>query len=561
MQPLRAWRRAPWLGDLGPTLSLSPEGMRDWAAWAFGSGPLPMRLATDRGRRMVFASAGGRVVHAAGRGIEEATRAALAALGPAPRSGAVKLDLVERVVPASVADGSALERSLYGLAFDGASGLAFLPEELVARTLVDSQGRLRMGNLERYVREDLGGDLPRDLGGRERFRFAVSGAAWDGARARPLYRGHRVVEAPDVRTLVESAALAGTYLARAVGADGRFVYSYRPKTDEAGAGYNIVRHAGSIWSMLELHRVTGDEALLEAATRALACLEGAVRPGKTRAGAEPCIVEDGLTKLGGNALAALALVEHCRATGDATRLPLVRGLGRWILAAQDSSGRFAVHKRSHPRSEIVPFESEYYPGEALLALLRIAALDADPAWLDAAEAGARWLIEVRDAAVPDAALIHDHWLLIALDELHAQRPDPLLARHALRIARVIVRAQRRFSPHRDQVGSFGQPPRSTPTATRMEGLCAALSLARRIGARDDAAQIRAALGRGVAFLLGLQFRPESALHLRERERCLGGFKRSLTHWEIRIDYVQHAISALLGMARLLSEEADDRRPE
>ena len=59
----------------------------------------------------------------------------------------------------------------------------------------------------------------------------------------------------------------------------------------------------------------------------------------------------------------------------------------------------------------------------------------------------------------------------------------------------------------------------------------------------------------IAFQMQTQFHPESVLYLRDPERALGGFHRSLTIFEIRIDYVQHNISSLLCAHRLLGNNS------
>jgi hypothetical protein len=43
------------------------------------------------------------------------------------------------------------------------------------------------------------------------------------------------------------------------------------------------------------------------------------------------------------------------------------------------------------------------------------------------------------------------------------------------------------------------------------------------------------------------------MYLPNPPRALGGFHTSLTDYEIRIDYVQHNISSLLGLYRALGE--------
>ena len=61
------------------------------------------------------------------------------------------------------------------------------------------------------------------------------------------------------------------------------------------------------------------------------------------------------------------------------------------------------------------------------------------------------------------------------------------------------------------------------------------------------------MARAVEFQLGTQIGPPRALFLPDSQRVLGGFARSLTNFEIRIDYVQHNISALLDYAAILKQ--------
>ncbi len=129
-------------------------------------------------------------------------------------------------------------------------------------------------------------------------------------------------------------------------------------------------------------------------------------------------------------------------------------------------------------------------------------------------------------------------------------------------------------PEPDWAGGFYLPPRSAPTSTRMEGLIAitdllaALPLRGVFAASADPSRVgllaesphsttttaltdvEDTLCSAADYLLGTQFRPGSALFLAEPERVLGAFRRSLTNFQLRIDTSQHAISALLGLARL-----------
>ncbi len=582
--PAVAESAPPWFDRLIDVEPLPPAAEQELARVVSSSflepaspQPLPPILRQDRTPRMIFASysdgrSPARVVRGAGQGARAAIKRLLEQRGEAPPARWVKVDVVRDVVrETGLAPDRPLNlpRSLFGLAFEPGVGAAFLPGELVAQTLVDSSQQLRLKKIAARLdtvsqAEALGrAAVSRAL---DVYRFATSSYFSDGTEIVPLYRGHRRFEELTPELLLEAARRGGEYLTRAVGADGRFVYSYRPKTDEQRDKYNILRHAGTIYSMIELYEVTGDKRLLAAAERAIAYIGRTVKPcpgdAEIDAGAL-CVVEKGFVKLGGNALAIIALVKHAEVTGSGAHLPLIERLGLWILATQSEAGEFVAHKVHQATGKLDDHVSQYYPGEALLALLRGSQLRntlhnstmGGDRWLDAAARGARWLIEVRDRRVPDARLNHDHWLLYALNELHRRQPEPLYRAHAERTTGAILRLQNRRPPYPDWHGSYYHPPRSTPTATRSEGLAAAYLLQRDFGEKGEAAPLLEGLELGVRFQLGTQFGPESVLYLPDPRQPLGGFRRSLNNYEIRIDYVQHNISALLLLRRILLEQA------
>lgn len=568
---------AVWFEDLAHAKPLAAAAREELArhltelglAAGERSAELSPSLAGDREPRMIFLSLGdgetrARVLRAAARGVAAATERlrdelrALAADGFEPR--AVRVDLVTEVrrQRARSDQALALDRSLFGLAFERQVGLAFLADEVVTYTLIDSDQQLRWRNVAKRpeaaaARPRL--DRLRESAGAPVFRFATASYFSDGSAPVALYRGHRSFADLAPEQLLRHAELGGRYLVSSLASDGRFVYSYLPKTGEVKKKYNALRHCGTVYAMLELYEVTGDRELLAAAERALGYLERELlRRCRVGAAETACVVERGWVKLGGNALAMLALAKHAAVTGDKRHLGTIDDLGRWILLSQGEDGEFEIHKQSYPGGEVSEFVSDYYPGEALLALVRRP--EPDAAWLDAAERGARWLIEVRDRGLPAAALKHDHWLLYALRELHRLRPDPSYLEHASRIAAAILDRQRQEKPEfPDWLGSYYRPPRSTPTATRSEGLGAAYLMLRDGGRAKRAAALLDGLELGVGFQLQTQFLPETVLFLDDPARALGGFRRSLTNYEIRIDYVQHNISSLLLLRRILLADA------
>ncbi len=361
-------------------------------------------------------------------------------------------------------------------------------------------------------------------------------------------------EAGDVsaRDVERAILLAGEYLKNAVKEDGSFVYEYFPRTNQVNSQYNMLRHAGTLCAMAEIYELTGDKSLLAGIQKAVLFLLGTLKPG--RIGEQEVLValDDGHVKLGANALAILALVKFMDATGSRDELETVRKLARWILLTQSPQGRFLIHKQDFVTRKISDFESAYYPGEAVYALSVLYRLDPDERWLDAAEKAANYLIYVRDGGKTIFGLSHDHWLLYGLNALYRQRPRKAYYEHALKIAEAVLSAQNREA-HHEAAGSFDASARSMPAAARVEGLCAAYQLARDFGTAQERERIVGAIFRGAGFLLKNQVTEELARKKKWSRRAVGGFLESPRTPAIRIDGVQHNVSALLGAYRVLRE--------
>ncbi len=527
--------------------------------------PVPAALRSDTRPRIVFLSASddqsaARVARGAGHGWNAAVTEAIEGLrrqGVTDSAPTWKLDVVRDVGPRFEVRTNArrkmpFERSLCGVALE--SGYAALPEEVVARTVINSDGILRPKNIVKHLRAT-GRSVPESLraGGTLAVRsFRTESYGMHGDDVFALYRGHRAEADTTPHGLLVSARLGGEYLKRAVGSDGVFVYSYLPKTNTNKTSYNMVRHAGTVYAMLDLWETTHDEALLEAAEAALAHLLRWVQPYGEEADRAACLAYRGKVKLGGVALTAVALAEHCTVTKSDRHLELARRLCRYIELSQLGDGSF-THQRAHPTFDALPFVSEYYPGEAILALTRVHAVDGDERWLDVAARNARYLITVRDKGVPTRKLIHDHWLLYALNDLHRARPNSIYLEHAMRIAEAILGRNRTKPMFPDWLGSYYSPPRSTPSATRTEGLTAAYALARDFGRVEFAESILAGIERTARFQIHNQLRPVRAMYLPDPEWTIGGFTHGLENFEVRIDFVQHNVSALLAYHRILAQ--------
>lgn len=342
----------------------------------------------------------------------------------------------------------------------------------------------------------------------------------------------------------QAAQLAGEYIVRMTGEEGKYVYEFDPATGEDLGGYNILRHGGTIYALLEWYKVSGDGEALMAAQRAIAYLFERVIPCPNMEDAL-CVIERNEIKLGGNGLALLALATYEQATGDDQYRETAEQLAEWIVGVQNEAGDFTIHKMDM-EGRPDDFRSEYYPGEAMYGLMRLYELDQNETWLEAVQQGSTHIIASRkDTYFKN--LPADHWLLYALNELHKVDPDERYALFAERTAWQIILSQVRAGVARPEfTGGFYDPPRGAPTATRMEGLHAAHAMFERTNRTYTQQATQNSLALGIDFLVRLQLSDKRINSYSFVPESLGGVPATFDDHSVRIDYVQHALSAFIG---------------
>lgn len=349
------------------------------------------------------------------------------------------------------------------------------------------------------------------------------------------------------RRLLKAAESGGDYLVRMQRTDGSFHYYYDAAADRFEARtYNIVRHAGTSMSLLDLYAATRQPRYLASARRAVRFLKTRFRPAR-RARAVYVLDLDGKAKLGANGLALVALARLIELDSKSSTREEARRLANCIVAMQRKDGSFETRYRIRS-DELEGGESLYYPGEAMLGLIRLFKLNGDNRLLQAARRGADFLIESqREMRV----LPPDAWLMQALEALYGIGHEKRYADHTIALAEAMIADQYGDSDPAGYSGGFGPgPPRATPAASRAEGLASAYRLAR-IESDARASKIAASLKACAQFQLAQQFIPSNSASLPNPRRAEGGFREGLTSSRIRIDFVQHNISSLLRIADAL----------
>lgn len=443
---------------------------------------------------------------------------------------------------------------------DGRAGFV-LPGEIVERGLF-REGKAPLLDRDRIGRLLAGraGVSESELASMRAYRFGTESRieSADGAHTLRVVRGfvERSARVDPLR-LLEAVRRGADYLVRILGDQGRYVYRYHPVDDRNDTSYGWLRHAGTTYALFEAYEEFGTAAYRESGERALGALKRKLTEVPGSHGDKVLIDtnDEEEQKTGGAGLALLAFTKHAAVTGDRSEIETMRALARAILAAQYADGHFRSNADvARETGKTLKREPIYYTGEATLGLLRLFALDPQPSYVEAARRAADWVIQKRDAFVSEDKQEHDHWMAYALNDLYRVTSEPSYLAHAFKIARAILRAQRRAgeAPAADWVGGFFEG-QSTPAATRVEALDAVMAVSRFVGKAEDwlVEPTKAAAG----FVAAQQFDADDGYWLKNPPAAAGGVRESLYAADVQIDYVQHAMSAWLHLARCLRDPA------
>jgi hypothetical protein len=280
------------------------------------------------------------------------------------------------------------------------------------------------------------------------------------------------------------------------------------------------------------------------------------RPGRSRAGRRL----RGHHKLGAQALSIVALLERRRVTGETDHDQLIGDLADFLLSMEiaDEPGRYYGSYDAGAGERLLEPESAFYPGEALLALTRLAEHFPEGPYLEYASRAADYLVYERDGDIPASGEIprEDHWLAMALSELYRLEPDEGHKTTAYLHADSMVDNQ--WKANEGNAALIGGTHRSNPisftsTATKGEALVAVWSLAKSVADQDATERYAEATLRNIQFQIRVQYTPENTALYPDPDRVVGGWGQNAVENSVRIDYVQHNISALIGAWYMTAE--------
>ncbi len=536
---------------------------------------------------------------ALGDALVEATTAALASAGDDEASWRADATKIRVQVDLTGAPGPVVttgEKSLWYLVEPGVHGVTVTKGDATA-TMLPSEP-VSMGHLTPRVRarkdkhRRMFGRLCKDAKLRgdcwqqddvtiTRFRSTSFGLVEPGKPAVRLFRGNVLWEGePTEQQVLDSIKWGGLWLVNTVQEDGKFDYEYYPNKDEGSRGYNIVRHAGSVYGLFEMWELAGEEPHLAAdRDRYIAAAgasmgyvyEGLKPPPAAREGRICLLDKRGGCDSGSAALTLLTFLvrpapeeipaEHREACYREDDAALMEGLGLTLLDMIDDKGKVWRRYRDAMTQDRVVKEPLYYPGESMLALVRFYEATGDERWLD----GARRIAQRQmDWYERKRMQNPDHWVMQALYRLWLIDKDDRYAQNAYAMGTHYASEQYGdgahygpvWTPWPDYLGAYrrtNDTPRTTRAGSRSEALRAVTNLAWDRG--DDATAYEEALLGAARHLMEQQYTERNGYWLPDLDRVHGAYPMGVVDNHVRIDNNQHALVGMVGALHVIRKRA------
>lgn len=476
-----------------------------------------------------------------------------------------------------------IEPGIHGVILgDGDGAATMLPSEPVSMGYLTPRVRGRNTKLENLL-----GRLSREAGQGKagwqsadtklrRFRTTSFGTVTGDSPVVSMARGNVPLppEDPSEAAILESIRTGGLWLANTVKDDGKFDYEYFPNKDQGSKGYNIVRHAGSVYGLFEMHHLSGHEPALtegreiylERASRAMGYIYDALaKPRGAKADDRMCLVDKGRCESGSAALTLLTFLVRPEPDDVPAELrskifreddaAVIEGLGLVLLDMIDADGK--VFRRYAEATSLPKVKKEplYYPGEAMLALLTYYEKTGDERWLNGARAIAK--NQMKDYK-KDRFITPDHWVMQGLYRLWRidKTDDYANSAYAMAVHYCSELYPNVFQPFPDYKGSWrrtNDTPRTTRAGSRSEALRAVMHLAWERG--DDAALYEDTLVRAARHLMEQQYTERNSYWVPDLARVHGAYPMGVVDNHIRIDNNQHALVGITGALEAVRHRA------
>ena len=308
-----------------------------------------------------------------------------------------------------------------GISFDSDFNYAFLEAELNSNNIINYLNKsISLIKLNQYlVRNNYSelSEIPDEL----QLFTTISYICDENSDVYELYTdeingGRRIKDQLTKEEILEMLNNNVEFLKENILDSGKYIYGYSALTDSKFDNYNILRHAGTTWSLITLYDITNDKSLANKTKLALDYMVNEHL--KQYDGNIAYIYEDEEIKIGANGLALLAFIEYMETFNTDEYVELAKQLGDGILKLQDEQTGQYTHIIDMDLNEKEKFTTVYYDGEATFGLLKLYGYTKDEKYLNAAKKAVDYFIE------NEYEQYSDQWLAYTSNEITKYDKNP-----------------------------------------------------------------------------------------------------------------------------------------
>lgn len=437
----------------------------------------------------------------------------------------------------------------YGISFDADYDIAFLESEINANNLINYSSNVFDSNsikdylITKYkiTKKAKLGSLPSDV-----YVFSTVGYIYDSKDVYKLNSdteniddiGRRENKKIDELKLIEMMEDGTDYLVDALNEDGSYIYRYNPRSKKISDTYNILRHEGTTWSLIEVYKITKNKDLVEPIERAIEYVVNNAVKYKDDETAYVIEEKNSEIKLGANGIAIVMFTEYMNTFENNKYEDLLLKLGNGILSMQNDDGSY-YHVYEYPDfNKKEKFRTVYYDGEATFALSRIYGYTKDKKWLKRAEKSLDYFMK------NNYTKYKDQWIEYSVNEITKYNLNEKYIKFGL---------DNGFK----NLETIVNDPYDCPVDLELLTTCVEIydrAIKNNIDVKDYDIQdlISGVYYRADIQLNGL-FYPEVCMYFENPERIVGSFFVRDSSFRIRIDDVQHNLNGYYNMYRLYNE--------
>lgn len=335
------------------------------------------------------------------------------------------------------------------------------------------------------------------------------------------------------RRIRDTAEQAVRYLIRQQHSDGSFCQSYHPFQHRYDRVTSIQRIAHAAWSLARAYKVLGIE---HASSSARLTIENLIRA--LELNEHECWLE--ADEPASTSELSFLLLALCEFADESNLRTLASAIASTLWDRIDIHGRVATH-RSLAFSSFEPYQ-DYYPGQLLLALAKAVTCELTNADSEKLQRAFRFY---RHRFRYKRAFGQVSWLMQAFSAWWRITCDQELSRFVFEVGLWIREYQ-----HRNTGAFMNDHQSDTPgytTAIYLEGLAAALAVSSESRDPENWHVYWDSSRRALEFLDRLIIQERDSSVLPNAAAAEGGVRASLYRSEIRVDFVQHLLSALLDL--------------